>query len=98
MTLEPEVFVKRGQGWKHLERRGIAESQLPPLLQRDDACLNIRKIPIEGEELGLKRVGPRALNTIKTVGNDAFFLSETNSYTKIGFSGFLKLAAMGRSP
>jgi hypothetical protein len=94
--LEPEAFVKMERQWKYLERRGLAGSELPPPHQKDNASINIRKILIEREELGFKRVGPRALTAIKTLGYDAFFVSEMNSYSKIGLSLFHKLAAMGR--
>jgi hypothetical protein len=96
VRLESEAVVNDRQRWKQLERRVEADSQIPPLHQRDNPSINFRKVLVEREGLGFKRVGPRSLNEIKTLGYDAFFVAEMNTYSKIGLSPFHKLAAMGR--
>lgn len=96
LRIEAEDTVNDKATWKQLERRVDADSQLPPLHERDSVSINFRKVLIEREGLGLKRVAPRSLNAIIANGYDAHFVSEMNTYSKIGLSQFQKLAAMGR--
>jgi hypothetical protein len=95
VRIESEAVVKDRQRWKQLERRVEADGELPPLHKGDNPTINIRKVLVEREGLGFKRVGPRSLKTIQSLGYDAFFLSEMNTYSKIGLGLFYKLTVMG---
>jgi hypothetical protein len=88
--------VNDRQRQKQLERRIEADSLLPPLHQNDSAEINFRRLLLEREELGFKRLSARALEAIRTQGYDAYFIDQMNSYSKIGLGQFHKLAAMGR--